>query len=550
MKGRTEMLLLKAAEHNWGLIGPGNWEKHSWKINDDGWYEVFMKKFLCLILIAIVMLAPTVVKAASANTEDLVGEWWMDHTNKTAEKSQNPEIGFRVEEFGPLVKLKLNEDYTFEMVIVHPGNGTEKSYTGKWKNGLSYINLSLSKGDLIRLDIEFDTSENNVSGLYGKYGEKFNGEVFVLRTRETIEKKLNKDETNTAQNSNDTILSNKTDENTGAPNTNAQESTENIISGRSETHASSGGTRKGNINLGTLNHWLGKPVEDVGEELEEMGYKPSPENKTGVLKDVAWEFISDSAIPYSVVVWFNTEERDASGFTYHYDKNPNLFFQYIQSLNLLFGEPFHQEYEEEHRGSYHSITVESLSWNVYGINYHVLFSAKDDGSRGTLEDAVKGTAGFSIYSYLTDTSDSEEEEATSEITHDPTNTPAPTATPRPVNVEVTIDKVEIKATRYGTKEFYIRLKNNSSNDVDRVDFYVQGYNAYGERIEDFSGAYIFNFYCEELLKPGKTTPKDYYYTHYDLNEAVSLKIAIVKYHKTNGQTVEVPENQYKWETFK
>jgi len=26
-------------EHNGGLIGPGDWEKHSWKIQDDGWYE-------------------------------------------------------------------------------------------------------------------------------------------------------------------------------------------------------------------------------------------------------------------------------------------------------------------------------------------------------------------------------------------------------------------------------------------------------------------------------------------------------------------------------
>ena len=33
------MLLLKATERNWGLIGPGDWDKHSWKINDDGWYE-------------------------------------------------------------------------------------------------------------------------------------------------------------------------------------------------------------------------------------------------------------------------------------------------------------------------------------------------------------------------------------------------------------------------------------------------------------------------------------------------------------------------------
>ena len=33
------MLLLKAVERNWGLIGPGVWEKRSWKINDDGWFQ-------------------------------------------------------------------------------------------------------------------------------------------------------------------------------------------------------------------------------------------------------------------------------------------------------------------------------------------------------------------------------------------------------------------------------------------------------------------------------------------------------------------------------
>ena len=33
------MLILKAKEHNWGLIGPGDWETRSWKFNDDGWYQ-------------------------------------------------------------------------------------------------------------------------------------------------------------------------------------------------------------------------------------------------------------------------------------------------------------------------------------------------------------------------------------------------------------------------------------------------------------------------------------------------------------------------------
>lgn len=32
------MLLLKAVEMNWSMIGPGGWEKRSWKVNSDGTY--------------------------------------------------------------------------------------------------------------------------------------------------------------------------------------------------------------------------------------------------------------------------------------------------------------------------------------------------------------------------------------------------------------------------------------------------------------------------------------------------------------------------------
>ena len=33
------MLLLKATERNRGLIGPGEWEKRTWKVNTDGTYQ-------------------------------------------------------------------------------------------------------------------------------------------------------------------------------------------------------------------------------------------------------------------------------------------------------------------------------------------------------------------------------------------------------------------------------------------------------------------------------------------------------------------------------
>ena len=34
------MLLLKVVETNWGLIGPGEWERRSWKIQSDGTYRL------------------------------------------------------------------------------------------------------------------------------------------------------------------------------------------------------------------------------------------------------------------------------------------------------------------------------------------------------------------------------------------------------------------------------------------------------------------------------------------------------------------------------
>ena len=117
-----------------------------------------------------------------------------------------------------------------------------------------------------------------------------------------------------------------------------------------------------------------------------------------------------------------------------------------------------------------------------------------------------------------------------------------------MNVEVTVDSVEIKDTRYGTREFYIRFKNNASVTVDRIDFQIQGYNRYGERITQYNIDTI-EFYYDEEIKPGKLSPKNYYYNYYMLNEATKIKIAIVKYHTTDGRTVEVPEIHLKWYTF-
>ena len=97
------------------------------------------------------------------------------------------------------------------------------------------------------------------------------------------------------------------------------------------------------IGIGDVSGWFGEKIESVEKKIEDFGYKASPDNKTGILSNVAWEFTNSSATPYSVVAWFNTEGRDVTRFSLKYDKDAELFGQVRQSLTALLGEPAYQE---------------------------------------------------------------------------------------------------------------------------------------------------------------------------------------------------------------
>ena len=289
--------------------------------------------------------------------------------------------------------------------------------------------------------------------------------------------------------------------------------------------------------------WLGKPIESVAKDIEALGYKPIADNKTGLFKDVAWIFTNESEAPMSISAWFDSDDRIVTRITNTYNKNAELFNQINQSLTKMFGQPRHTDYKEEQTAGSISITFESLSWAQNSIGYLIGFTEKPDGTNGSMEATLKGDAGFSVSVLKTS-------EAKAETLPTPTATqkPRPTATPKPVNVEVAVYSVDIKDNRFGRKEFYIRFKNNSSQTIDRIDFKVQGFNRYGERIT----SYIFDtasFYYDEILQSGQITPDNYYYNNYYLNEATRIRIAITKYHTSSGYTIEVPESQLHWETF-
>lgn len=124
------------------------------------------------------------------------------------------------------------------------------------------------------------------------------------------------------------------------------------------------------------------------------------------------------------------------------------------------------------------------------------------------------------------------------------------STPTPVELKLRIESVKIKQNSIGVPELYARFTNTGSSSIDRFDFLVECYDRYGEVIK---GHGIYNYsscYFEgSILSPNATSSKDYYWTLYGCNGTVSVKIAITKYHTTNGQTVEIPEDQYRWKKF-
>lgn len=133
----------------------------------------------------------------------------------------------------------------------------------------------------------------------------------------------------------------------------------------------------------------------------------------------------------------------------------------------------------------------------------------------------------------------------------PTETPVPTPRPTPVKLDVTVSSVTFGQDSIGTTELYIRFKNTHSTDViDRLDFTVKCYDSYGALIKGY-GIYEGSqmFFDAQTIRPGKTTPSDYYYSMYGFDGIKSIQIAIQKYHTTSGKTIEVPEENYRWMTF-
>ena len=129
---------------------------------------------------------------------------------------------------------------------------------------------------------------------------------------------------------------------------------------------------------------------------------------------------------------------------------------------------------------------------------------------------------------------------------------APAATPVPrraIVIPIKITDVSITKNSIGIPELSLRLTNGGSDYIDRVDFLVRCYDAYGDRIKGYDYYDRTQCYYDDILEPQKSSGIRYW-TLYGFEGTRKVEIAIVKYHVITGGTVEIPENELVWRPFR
>lgn len=126
----------------------------------------------------------------------------------------------------------------------------------------------------------------------------------------------------------------------------------------------------------------------------------------------------------------------------------------------------------------------------------------------------------------------------------------PDVSPIPNHLDVSISSVKIGENSIGSPEIHVVLKNESSTlTIDRVDFRIKCYDAYGDLIKLYNRYTYSACFYDGTLKPGYKSPENHRWTIYDGDGTRTVQVAIEKYHATDGTTVSVPEDQLEWIEF-
>lgn len=103
---------------------------------------------------------------------------------------------------------------------------------------------------------------------------------------------------------------------------------------------------------------------------------------------------------------------------------------------------------------------------------------------------------------------------------------------------------------YGTTGLYIDIENIGAQAIDAVNMYVTVYDAYGKELTYMGNSRVANDMAGIVLAPDEYSSVEEGINIGFMGEVQSVKVVIYKYHKTNGETVIVPSENWNWVTVK
>lgn len=109
--------------------------------------------------------------------------------------------------------------------------------------------------------------------------------------------------------------------------------------------------------------------------------------------------------------------------------------------------------------------------------------------------------------------------------------------------DLSVYSITLKKDLLGYYEAYIRIRNNLNVAVDRVDFTIYCYDAYGNHLYQYDYYAYLNCCYDGIISAGGLSPSNHYWWLNGFEGVYKIYVTIWKYHTVDGRTVEIPESE-------
>lgn len=275
-----------------------------------------------------------------------------------------------------------------------------------------------------------------------------------------------------------------------------------------------------------------KQIENV---LLDNSFSIYKVNNTGYA-DYNLRQYKSNTYPYYFALFVEKDTERIGMVEFAFSPSKVDYAEVYKSLTKVLGQP--------KIGSSQIYFSEAAIWYRNGIMYRLLgdnWTGVFKRSRCNISDIKNGKHNFSLIMTIDDGDRDLPTVAP---------TPKPTSSPK-IGNDIIISSVRLGKDSIGSPQLYVVFKNNTSLTIDRIDFNVECYDAYGRLIKGY-GFYDSSdcFYDETKIRPNGKSSSQIYWTFYGFDGIKSVKIAITAYHTINGKSIRIPEKLWDYKNFK